>query len=105
MAVLQTNQADLLKELDEGEEIKAEDITEFHRATDLSLRATPHHTVPVSPQCPVNRTAYPATHGASGRSGLQRAHLSASAWQRSSAGRLVTSEEVFRTARSVVPCR
>ncbi|KAL0162259.1 hypothetical protein M9458_041655, partial [Cirrhinus mrigala] len=40
MAVLQAYQADLLKELDKGEEIKTEDITELRRATDLSLRAT-----------------------------------------------------------------
>ncbi|KAL0186794.1 hypothetical protein M9458_018464, partial [Cirrhinus mrigala] len=33
-------QADLLKELDEGEEIKADDISELRRTTDLSLHAT-----------------------------------------------------------------
>ncbi|KAI2655945.1 hypothetical protein H4Q32_012739 [Labeo rohita] len=175
MAVLQGYQADLLKELDKSDEIKAEDITELHRATDLSLRATketthaigrvilldllapsglfgdsvnavvdrfqeawrrsrgiflaalqllrllgcgpffmqrwlrlrspdvrgsgllradssgeewltPHHTVPISPQCP-----------------QKIAHLSASARYHSGAGRFATSEEVFRTARSVVP--
>ncbi|KAL0152958.1 hypothetical protein M9458_051736 [Cirrhinus mrigala] len=52
-----------------------------------------------------DRTANPASHGASGRSGLRRAHLSASAWQRRGAERLTTSEEVLRMARSVVPCR
>lgn len=40
MAVLQAYQADLLKELDEGEEIKSDDITELRRTADLSLRAT-----------------------------------------------------------------
>ncbi|KAI2654668.1 enzymatic polyprotein [Labeo rohita] len=40
MSVLQAYQADLLKELDEGEEIKDNDIFEFRRTADLSLRAT-----------------------------------------------------------------
>ncbi len=40
MAVLQAYQADLLKEMDEGEDIKNDDIAELCRATDLSLRAT-----------------------------------------------------------------
>ncbi|KAI2662445.1 putative RNA methyltransferase Bd2056 [Labeo rohita] len=40
MSVLQAYQADLLKELDEGEEIKKDDITELRRTTDLSLCAT-----------------------------------------------------------------
>ncbi len=40
MAVLQAYQADLLKELDEGEGFGADDICELHRTTDLSLRAT-----------------------------------------------------------------
>ncbi|KAL0204540.1 hypothetical protein M9458_002558, partial [Cirrhinus mrigala] len=40
MAVLQAYQADLLKDLDEGDEIKKDDITELRRAADLSLRAT-----------------------------------------------------------------
>ncbi len=40
MAVLQAYQADLLKELDEGEEIKSENVQELRRTTDLSLRAT-----------------------------------------------------------------
>ncbi len=39
MAVLQAYQADQLKEMDEGDEIKNEDIVELCRATDLSLRA------------------------------------------------------------------
>ncbi len=38
--LLQAYQADLLKEMDEGDEIKNEDIVELHRDTDLSLRAT-----------------------------------------------------------------
>ncbi|KAI2647838.1 Transposon Ty3-G Gag-Pol polyprotein [Labeo rohita] len=40
MLVLQAYQADLLKELDEGEEIKDSDISEIRRTADLSLRAT-----------------------------------------------------------------
>ncbi len=40
MAVLQAYQADLLKELDEGEGISAEDIRELRKTSDLSLRAT-----------------------------------------------------------------
>ncbi|KAL0186797.1 hypothetical protein M9458_018467, partial [Cirrhinus mrigala] len=40
MSVSQPYQADLLKELDEGEEIKADDISELRRNTDLSLHAT-----------------------------------------------------------------
>lgn len=39
MAVLQAYQADLLIELDEGEEIKANDIHELRQAADLCLRA------------------------------------------------------------------
>ncbi len=40
MAVLQAYQADLLKELDEGEGFSAEDIWELCKTTDLSLHAT-----------------------------------------------------------------
>ncbi len=40
MAVLQAHQADLLKELDEGEELRPDDNTELRRTADLSLRAT-----------------------------------------------------------------
>ncbi|KAL0161017.1 hypothetical protein M9458_044742, partial [Cirrhinus mrigala] len=40
MSVLQAYQADLLKELDEGEEIKDSDIAEVRRTADLALRAT-----------------------------------------------------------------
>ncbi len=40
MAVLQAYQADLLKEMDEGDDIKNDDIAELRRATDVSLRAT-----------------------------------------------------------------
>ncbi|KAI2645589.1 Thromboxane-A synthase [Labeo rohita] len=40
MAVLQAYQADLLKELDESDEISQYDISELRRAADLSLRAT-----------------------------------------------------------------
>ncbi|CAM4710214.1 unnamed protein product [Leuciscus chuanchicus] len=40
MAVLQAYQADLLKELDEGQGPSPEDIVELRKATDLSLRIT-----------------------------------------------------------------
>ncbi len=40
MAVLQAYQADLLKELDEGKWVNAEDIRELHKTDDLSPRAT-----------------------------------------------------------------
>ncbi len=40
MAVLQAYQADLLKELDEGEGFNVEDISELCKTADLSLRAT-----------------------------------------------------------------
>lgn len=40
MAVLQAYQTDLLKELDEGEEVKPDDIKELRQTTDLSLHAT-----------------------------------------------------------------
>ncbi|KAI2653808.1 Transposon Ty3-G Gag-Pol polyprotein [Labeo rohita] len=40
MSVLQAYQADLLKELDEGEETKDSNIYELRRTADLSLRAT-----------------------------------------------------------------
>ncbi len=42
MAVLQANQAELLKELDKGEGITPEAVKELRRATDLALRATKH---------------------------------------------------------------
>lgn len=35
MAVLQAYQANLLKELDEGKELKTKDIQELHQAADL----------------------------------------------------------------------
>ncbi len=40
MSVLQAYQADLLKELDEGEQISLSDIGELRRNADLALRAT-----------------------------------------------------------------
>ncbi len=40
MSVLQAYQADLLKELDEGKQIKSDDIVELRRTADLALRAT-----------------------------------------------------------------
>ncbi len=48
MAVLQAYQADLLKELDEGEEVKSDDISELRRTADLSLRATKDTTRAIS---------------------------------------------------------
>ena len=40
MAVLQAYQADLLKDLDKGEGLSADQVAELRRTTDLSLRAT-----------------------------------------------------------------
>ncbi len=40
MSVLQAYQADLLKELDEGKQVKSDDISELRRTADLALRAT-----------------------------------------------------------------
>ncbi len=40
MSVLQVYQADLLKELDEGEQFNSDDISELRRTADLALRAT-----------------------------------------------------------------
>ncbi len=40
MSVLQAYQADLLKELDEREQVSSDDIAELRRTADLSLRAT-----------------------------------------------------------------
>ncbi len=50
-----------------------------------------------------DHSANPA--GVSGSSGFPRALLSVSARKRSGTGRLVTSSEVFRAARSAIPCR
>ncbi len=40
MSVLQAYQADLLKELDKGEQVNSDDISELRRTADLALRAT-----------------------------------------------------------------
>ncbi len=40
MSVLQVYQADLLKELDEGEQVNSDNISELRRTADLALRAT-----------------------------------------------------------------
>ncbi len=40
MSLLQAYQADLLKELDEGEQVSSNDIVELRRTADLALRAT-----------------------------------------------------------------
>ncbi len=42
MAILQTYQADVLKEMDEGTGLTPEAVKELRRATDLALRATKH---------------------------------------------------------------
>ncbi len=42
MAILQTYQADILKEMDEGTGLTPEAVKELRRATDLALRATKH---------------------------------------------------------------
>ncbi len=39
MSVLQAYQANLLKELDEGEQVKSDDIVELRRTADLALHA------------------------------------------------------------------
>ncbi len=44
MSVLQAYQADLLKELDEGEHFKSHDITELRRTAYLALRTTKETT-------------------------------------------------------------
>ncbi len=44
MAMLQAYQADLLKELDEGEQISSSDVGELRRTADLALRATKETT-------------------------------------------------------------
>lgn len=41
MVIMQMYQADLLRDLDEGERVGPDDIKEFRRATNLSLSATP----------------------------------------------------------------
>ncbi len=50
-----------------------------------------------------DHSANPA--GVSGSSGFPRALLSVSARKRSGTEKLVTSSEVFRAARSAIPCR
>ncbi|ROI15915.1 hypothetical protein DPX16_21618 [Anabarilius grahami] len=42
MAILQAYQADVLKEMDEGDGLMLEAVKELRRATDLALRATKH---------------------------------------------------------------
>ncbi len=50
-------------------------------------------------------SANSATHGASGRGGLWRVYLSASARKRSGPEGLATPNKVSKTARSAIPCR
>ncbi len=52
-----------------------------------------------------DRSVFPATLGASGHSDLQQINFSASVQKRSGPERFATSEKVFRTARSAIPCR
>ncbi len=47
MAVLQAYQADLLKELDEGEQISSSDVGELRRTADLALRPLRRPPVPL----------------------------------------------------------
>ncbi len=42
MAILQAYQADVLKEMDEGDSLTPEAVKELRKATDLALRATKH---------------------------------------------------------------
>ncbi len=42
MAILQAYQAEVLKEMDEGDGVTPEAVTELRRATGLTLRATKH---------------------------------------------------------------
>ncbi len=42
MAILQAYQAEVLKEMDEGDGVTPEAVKELRRATDLGLRATKH---------------------------------------------------------------
>ncbi len=42
MAILQAYQADVLKEMDEGDGLNTEAVKELRKATDLALRATKH---------------------------------------------------------------
>ncbi len=42
MAILQAYQADVLKEMDEGEDLTPEVVKELHKATVFTLRATKH---------------------------------------------------------------
>ncbi len=44
MSVLQAYQANLLKELDEGDQVSSNDIVELRRTADLALRATKETT-------------------------------------------------------------
>ncbi len=47
MAILQAYQAEVLKEMDEGEGVTLKAVKELCRATDLALRATKHTARPV----------------------------------------------------------
>ncbi len=42
MAILQAYQADVFKEMDEGDGLTPEAVKELHKATDFTLRATKH---------------------------------------------------------------
>ncbi len=67
-------------------------------------RCTPHHTVPVSPQCPqeISLLTLPVFQGVA----VSSERFSQSLPQKcSGAGRLATPSGVFRAARSAVSCR
>lgn len=51
MVVLQAYQADLLKELDYGEELALNAVGELYRPTDLALRATKQMVHNIGPSC------------------------------------------------------
>lgn len=44
-AIMQEYQADLFRDLDEGERVESDDIKELRRAADLSLRVTSSSTL------------------------------------------------------------
>ncbi|KAI2664245.1 Transposon Ty3-G Gag-Pol polyprotein [Labeo rohita] len=119
VSVLQAYQADLLKELDEGEEINETDIVELRRRRERVVQrskttegspiggeagCTASFGVRLPPVPSGGRLANPAS--ASGRSDLQRASASvSSARKRSGAGELATPEGVSGAASSGASCR
>ncbi len=115
MSLLQAYQAELLIELDEGEGFNPSSVCELRRATDLSLRAAKETAKSIGRSMAalvaterhlwLNRSANPATSCASGRSGLQRAHIPRSTRKRSGLGMPAPSEEGFGTVSADASCR